>query len=335
MEIADYLKVARRRLWILLLVPVLAAGGALYYGMTKPMTYSATATVRTPGLVGTPYSQFNGPQAIGQFVSAFAASAADPTVVAQTAKQTGVSGANLSDNVTVTQVGASSNVDLTYSGLKESASQPVAQALAANALKNLYTEQARVSTLQVGQAKGALDAANKGLYDYVGKIGLPDPPAAYQAALSQQTWLLQAQAGYLADANTDAANAIKGPLTAANNRVNAVGATLSQYNALLAVQSLATSTYQSVLADQRKVGAQAAAAASADVIQTSVASPDMSTTKLVKLVVPIGGAAVLLAVIMVALLEFIGAVRRQPADAVVTRRAGLRSAERVQLKIGA
>ncbi len=115
-EIADYLKVARRRLWILILVPLLAAGAALAYGLLSPRTYSSTATVLTPSLVGAQYSQFTGPQAIDQFVSAFAASAADPTVVAQTAKETGISAEALTDNVTVEQVGASSNVTLTFSG---------------------------------------------------------------------------------------------------------------------------------------------------------------------------------------------------------------------------
>lgn len=334
-EIADYLKVARRRLWILLLVPVLAAGAAMAYGKTRPITYSATATVRTPGLVGTAYSQFNGPQAIGQFVSAFAASAADPFVVSQTAKETGVSDALLGSNVSVAQVGASSNVTLTYSGPDGSSSERVAKALAANALTNLYTAQGRIADLQAEAAKKEVDAANQVLSAYLVKVGLPNPPASYQTALSQLAWLQQTQANYVAEGNTIAADAMRGSVDGVRKQVDTIGGTLTQYNALLSAQTSASTTYQSVLADQRKVQAQAAAAAADDVIATNSATPDMTTAKLVKLVLPITGAAVLLAIMLIALLEFVRAARRQPASAPLRKRKRLSGQDRSPLRIGA
>lgn len=320
MEIADYLEAARRRLWILVLVPVLAAGAALAYGLMSPKTYSATATVLSPSLVGTPYSQFIGPQANAQFVSAFSASAKDPTVLAQTSRDTGTRGSNLSSNVTVAQVGASSNVMLTYSGEKRTASQPVAQALASNALTNIYSAQGRIADVQVDSAKKALDAANKALNAYVVKVGVANPPAAYQAAVGQVAWLQQTQATFAAEGNSDSAMAIKGSITAAQKRASTIGATLTPYNNLLSAQTLATTSYESVLGDQRQAQAQAAAAADPGVIQTSAASPDMTGSSIFKLVIPVFGAAVLLAVILLAVIEFIGAARRQTSRDIDARR---------------
>ena len=336
MEIADYLNVARRRLWILLLIPMLAAGAAFAYGKTRPLSYSATATVRTPGLVGTAYSQFNGPQAVGQFVSAFAASASDPFVISETAKATGVKDTLLQDNVSVAQVGASSNVTLTYSGSDGSSAERVSQVLAANALKNLYTAQSRIADLQAAAAKKEVDATNQVLSAYLVKVGLPNPPAAYQTALSQLAWLQQTQANYLAEGNTTAAGAMRGSVDGVRKQVATIGGTLTQYNALLSAQTSASTTYQSVLADQRKVQAQATAAAADDVIVTASATPDMTTAKLVKLVLPITGAAVLLAIILVALLEFVRAARRQTASVPLTKRSKRRAAQDASpLKIGA
>ena len=324
MEIADYLKVARRRWWILVLVPLLAAGAALAYGLLTPKTYSSTATVLTPSLVGTQYSQFTGPQAISQFVSAFAASAADPTVVAQTAKDTGVSTTNLTDQVSVAQVGASSNVKLTYSGPDENGAQAVAQTLAKNALTNIYSAQGKIAGMQVSAAKKALDAANKAVNAYVVKVGVGEPAAAYQAAINQVTWLQQTQATYRASGDNSAADLMSGPIAAAQKQARAIGTVLPQYNTLLSAQTVANATYQSVLGDQRKVQVQATAAADPGVIQTSAAEPDVTAASIAKLVIPVFGAAVLLAIILIALFEFIAAVRRQPSG--VTGPAGARSA---------
>ena len=313
MEIADYLKVARRRLWVLVLVPVLAGGAALAYGLLSPRTYSATATVLTPSLVGTQYSQFSGPQAISQFVSAFAASAADPTVVAQTAEETGVSVAELTTNVDVAQVGASSNMQLTYRGDDATGPAKVAHTLATNALTNIYTAQGKIAALQTDAAKKALDTANKAVNDYVVKAGVGEPTAAYQAAINQVVWLQQAQANYRALGENASANSLRGPIASAQKQARDIGATLPQYNILLSSQTVANATYQSVLGDQRKVLAQAAAAADPGVIQTSDVTPNVTPASIAKLVIPVFGAGVLFAIILVALFEFIVAVRRQPA----------------------
>lgn len=337
MEIADYLKVARQRLWILIVVPVLAAGAALAYGLSSPTTYSATATVLSPSLVGTPYSQFNGPQATAQFVSAFTASAADPTVIAQTAKDTGANGSDLTSNVTIAQVGASSNVTLTYSGLKQTTPRPIAQALANNALKNIYTAQGKVADIQVNSASKVLDAANKAISAYVVKVGVADPVAAYQAAVGKLAWLEQAQAVYTAEVKTFSATAMKGPVADAKKQVSTIGATLPEYSALLSAQKVATASYQSVLSDQRKAQAQSAAAADPAVIQTDDASPNVASASVIKFVIPVFGAAVLLAIILIALIEFIAAVRRQPSVKVVTRSGQLAvpDQERIPSNVGA
>ena len=67
METVSYLSIIRRRLWILLLVPVLAVGVVVAWELRRPPQYSATATVAAPAAVGGPstnqYSGVNAPRA--------------------------------------------------------------------------------------------------------------------------------------------------------------------------------------------------------------------------------------------------------------------------------
>jgi uncharacterized protein involved in exopolysaccharide biosynthesis len=310
-EIVDYLSIARRRRWVLILVPLLSLVAALGYVFLKPANYSATATVVSPSLVGTSYSQFSGPQSISQFVSAMSASAIDPAVVSKTSKDTQVSADDLTDGATIGQVGASSNVTVTFSSPEEDVPPRVAKSLATNALTNLFSAQGGVTDRQVQTAKDSLDAANKALSDYVTKTGVGDPSLAYQSALSHLANLQQAQAAYAATGESAAASGMTPYIDAAQKRVNDLGATLADYEALLTARATATSSYQAEVSEQRKVRAQTAAAADPGVIQTGPAVSDKSTGSMLKLVVPVFGASILMAIMLVALLEFMSALGRQ------------------------
>src|SRR5215208_4866059 len=51
-EISEYLRIIWRRLWILLLVPLLAGGVVAAQVLREPTKYDATATVAAPAVVG-------------------------------------------------------------------------------------------------------------------------------------------------------------------------------------------------------------------------------------------------------------------------------------------
>ena len=322
MEIADYLAAARRRRWLLILVPLISVVAAVAYSLLSPARYTAMTTVISPSLVGTPYSQFSGPQSINQFVSSFSASAADPSVIAQTSEETGASRSELKDNVSVAQVGASSNVTLTYTDPDEERASLVAEALAGNALGNMYSAQVQVADQQVKSAQEALAAANKELSEYLEEIGVGNPSVAYQAALNQVTGLQQTQAAYAATGDSDAARLMKSFVSDAKEQATALGDTLPKYDELLSARTMATTSYESELANQRSIQAQATAAAAPGVIATQGVDSDKSRTATLKLAITVFGASVLMAIMLVALLEFIAAVRRQGTHAADTIEAG-------------
>ena len=86
MEIGDYLRVIRRRLWILVLVPVLAASIVGAVLLSQPLKYRAVATVAAPALVGgRPTANPQRPGGVRVFVANFAAALTAPQVVSKVA----------------------------------------------------------------------------------------------------------------------------------------------------------------------------------------------------------------------------------------------------------
>src|SRR5215217_8332494 len=108
-EISDYLRIIWRRLWILLLVPLLAGGVVAAQVLREPPKYDATATVAAPAVVGgqntNQYSGSTGPKA---FVSHFVAAIGSPRIVNQVAKETGVLPRSIRGGLTAAPIGDSS-----------------------------------------------------------------------------------------------------------------------------------------------------------------------------------------------------------------------------------
>src|SRR5688572_12620369 len=166
-EIVDYLRVARRRLWVLLGVPLAAAlAVGLFIGLS-PQRYTATCYVAAPALVGgAAAQQYTGTQAASQFVAAFKAAATSPRVLDQVAADTGVAAGTLRDGLAVAQVGASSQLTLAYTAAKRTTVEPVLTATARRALDFLFSSQVNIATEQVQAASADVTAATAAIADW-------------------------------------------------------------------------------------------------------------------------------------------------------------------------
>jgi len=115
MEIIEYLRIARSRKWVLLGVPILAAAATSGIILGAPTTYSATATISPAALVGgAAGNQYNGSQAVSQYVAAFQATASGPAVRHAVSSATNIPTSEIADGTNVQQVGASSAMTITY-----------------------------------------------------------------------------------------------------------------------------------------------------------------------------------------------------------------------------
>lgn len=314
METVDYLRVARQRLWILIGLPVLAAVVAAGVILLTPATYSVTAYVAAPALVGgVAAQQYTGTQAANQFVAAFAAAATSPKVVDQVAADTGVNTGELRDGVEVKQVGASSQLTLTYTGSDRATTAPVARSMTARALTFLFASQVTVATQQVAAAEADVTAATKGISDWEKENDVSQPDKLYQATLSEQSSLRQQELSLAAVGNTRGASEAAKSLAEGQKRLDDLGPKLPGYEALLAQRDAATSALAEARQGLQAARAQAGAADPAEVTSVGAVTSASKLGAIVRTVPPVAGAGLLIAVLLVVLLEVLG---RRPSDRV-------------------
>jgi capsular polysaccharide biosynthesis protein len=256
METVNYLGTARKRLPILIGVPVLAAIVATLVVLLSPQKYAVTTYVAAPALIGgVAAQQFSGQQAANQFVAAFSAAATSPKVVDQVAAETGVDADDLRDGVEVKQVGASSQLTLTFTGSDQAKVAPVATAMTGRALTFLFASQVDVATKQVAAAEADVTAATKKISEWETANKVTQPDKLFQATLAEQSDFRRQLLEMSAVGNTKGANAAKGAIEDNQKRLNELGPKLPGYQALVAQRDASTN----VLSDAQK-GLQAARA---------------------------------------------------------------------------
>jgi len=184
-EIADYLRVARKRLWVLILIPLLAAGAAVAWVLTSPPEYSATATLSTTAFVGGTTNQFTGTQAAPSFAATFTAKATGPAVQATASDASGVPVSQLEDGIQVTQNGASSDMTLTFTGPDKQKVVPALEAVKKATLNSMFAAQVTQAETKVNNAQAAVVAANQRLRQVTLNYGRTDPLTVYQGQLTR------------------------------------------------------------------------------------------------------------------------------------------------------
>lgn len=303
MEIIDYLRIARRRWWILVAVPVLAGLAAAALILSAPTSYTSTATVSSGSLVNSEGSPFAGTQATGQFVAAFTAAAQSPQTRQAVQAQTGVSPGDQADGVQVDPVGASSDVQVIYASRDRNLSGRVAQATAKEALRQMFTVRADQAVATRDRAQEAATQANAAINDLAKKYQMADPPRVYQNQLSQVSSLEQQQATLRATGNAIGAAAMDAPIASAKKALTSFLPILAEYNDLNSRQVAASSDLAQAQAEWRHALALKAAATSDSTIYLGPATPEDKQATLVAALPVIVGVGLFLAVLLILLIE--------------------------------
>lgn len=310
MEIVDYLRVARRRLWVLIGVPLIAAGVTVYLVLSAPAAYTASGTVSAPALIGGSTSnQYSGSQAVNQFVAQFQATAQSPMVRSTVHDKTGLSRTDISDGLTVTQVGASSVMNLDFTSPKQGVAQPVLTALTRATLDAMFSSQVTLAEGQLTEANTAVKTANAAIVSWEKKNNMVDPTRVYQSQLDRIGNLQQQQVTLSANGNSAAAAAVSATIATARQDLPKFGPLLGEYQLLTAQRDAAVA---SVTQTQQQLLTAHAQEAAADPQKVAFVSPDHrvdSGSTLLTTVLPVTGAAVFVAVALVAMLELLSRSR--------------------------
>jgi capsular polysaccharide biosynthesis protein/Mrp family chromosome partitioning ATPase len=198
-EIGDYLRVIRRRLWILILVPVLAAGAVAAVLWLQPAKYRAVATVAAPALVGgSATNQYSGPTGVRVFVANFTAALTAPQVVSKVAEQTQTSEQAIRDNLTAQPIQESSLIEVTYVDTRRDRSAVVAKAASRETITFLFQSQVDLARRSVNTAEKGVSDVKKKIDDLLAKTDVVNPEQTYELQqrnlLSLQQRQLEAQA---------------------------------------------------------------------------------------------------------------------------------------------
>lgn len=306
MEIVDYLRIARRRLWLLVGVPVLAAGAAATLVLIAPQQYTATAYVAAPALVGgAAAQQYTGNQAANQFAAAFSAAATSPRVVDEVAADTGVAPNRLRSGLAVSQVGASSQMEITYTSPEQSTVAAVLNATTERALAFLFSSQVAIATEQVSAASADVAEATAAITAWEKENKVTQPDKIYQATLNEMASLRQQRLQMQAVGNSRGADAATQAIEAGQKQLDTIGPKLPDYQALIAQRDAATSALSSARQGLQAARAQVQAADPAEVASVGAVRQVSRTASLINATVPVAGAGLLLAVVLIAMLELL------------------------------
>ncbi|MGH3118224.1 MAG: hypothetical protein ACRDQ2_14155 [Gaiellales bacterium] len=193
MEIKDRLALVWRRLWLVLLVPLVAGGVMAMVESKRDVEYRATASVAVPGLLSGEDRQYSGTNGTRAYVANFIAVAESRAVSEAVAAETNVAFESVRSGLRVVPVGESSVVRITYRSDRAADAVPVSRAVASHALAAVFAPGAeRAGQVVEGAKKTAADAV-AAVDAFVAETKLPDPGRAYQIK-AQQAAALEAQA---------------------------------------------------------------------------------------------------------------------------------------------
>jgi capsular polysaccharide biosynthesis protein len=323
MEIVDYLSVARRRIWILVLIPLVAVVATAGFELLSARTYSATATVSTQALVGGPNSTFAGTQGASQFVAAFSATATGPATLAAASRESGVPAHTLASGLTVSQKGLSSNMSVQFDSTNKSAIAPALKAVVAATLKNMFNSQVSLAANQVADAQKALATTNHALV-VLGRNYGADPRISYQTEYNLlQTLLKRLSLAQAAGKTVPAAN-LDATIAQVRAKLAQFAIIIPRYAQLTAAQQAEVGNLSSLQGSYRAAVAQLKVA---DAPSSVFLGPVHSVSRagaLLRALVPVLALSIILAVGAVTILELLGSTRRSSR---VTRRPVTEPAE--------
>lgn len=310
MEIVDYLRIARRRLWVLVGIPLAAAVITTLFVFLSPAQYTATATVSAPALVGgSPGNQFSGSQAVGQFASAFQSTAQGPAIRQSVSAATGVPLGKIQGGLTVAQVGASSTMQLVYQSTERKEIVPVLTAVTKQTLNTLFSSQVSLAEQQIADARGDLTKAGQAITAWEQTNKVVDPPTIYQAMVQNLNSLQSQQASLQANGKPSGSAAISAQIAAVKANMLKFAPLLSEYDVLAAARDSASASFTQAQNNLQTARSQLNAADPTKVAFISGEHSVNDGSAILTKVIPVTGAAIFAAVALIMILELLASGR--------------------------
>lgn len=302
MEISDYIAAIRRRIWVPIVLPLVAAmvtAGAL---ATRPIQYQSQATVIVPSLSAKGYST----SAVTQYFSTYKDVLASSPLLDEVAQQLHLNRASLTGAFTASTVSASSNIiEVTYTGPVKKTGPAIVRTGAVDALNMLVGPQLAAANSAVGSSQTLLNSANKGMSDFIVKTGLIDPSQEYRLKeLELSQLMVQLEEAKLAG-DTPRAAGLQSIIVARQQDLAKMATTVQEYQQLSDARSAAESNHNHALQTLSDVQAMISSNDSPSAVVARAIGHVSRIPSMVKFAGVAGAVALLLALAYIVLMEVI------------------------------
>ena len=175
-EIRDWTRAVGRRLWIVILIPIVASGAAGTIAFLDGVRYRATATVVLPSVRST-----GGPltAAVAQEVDDFQGVLSSDRVAQLTAESTGEPKGSYLDGISTHRHGTSSAVEVVFIGSDPGRAEAVVVDASRDAFLVLAETDLTVAQAQADAAEEAFTAAQQALDEFAQRSNIVDADVAF------------------------------------------------------------------------------------------------------------------------------------------------------------
>jgi Chain length determinant protein len=314
-EITDYLLAIRRRLWLPIALPLVAALVTAGFIYIQPEKYQATATVIVPALSAKGYST----SAVVQYFSSYKDVLISAPVVSQVATETGESKSNIAAGLSATTTTASSNIILvTYVGPNKKNVQAVARIASIDALDALMAPQVSAAEHQVVNSEKALQDANQAIAVFAVTPGANAPAPGI---LPEDNYKFQAGALSQLEVNLQVANLtssrraspLAGIIAKRTADLAALEAQVFVWKGLEQAQAAAQAENDKAHIDLNAANSELAADSDARSVTAQFSGHVSRIPEIARAAGVAGGVALLLALAYIVFMEFLRPARRSAA----------------------
>jgi capsular polysaccharide biosynthesis protein len=305
-ELYDFLTAIRRRLWVVLVVPLLAGGIVAALVLAGPTMYQSTATVAAPALVGgSASSQYGGPAGFNAYVANFTAALTSPRILAKVAATTGIPSSELEEGLAAQRIGESSLIEVTFRTPHREHAAPVARAAASEAIRFLFQTHVTLAKQTVDEAQKAVDKTDADLAAFFKKTGLVLPDKSYEVRAGQIASLEQQQLDLEARGETDAASRLESAIRSRQRWLAELAPKVAAYRTLAERKQQALTRLDNLEQAAQQATAQYKAADPALTVTTADAQRLPRAPALLRKAAPAAGAGLFLAVGILIALELL------------------------------
>jgi hypothetical protein len=306
-QIMNWLRRGRLQLALLVLVPALAMAAAYPLAAESAPVYRVAATV-----VITPPAGASGGVALSQAVDGFESALLSDAVVTEAAEKTGVAPGEVRDSVDSRRLGASNVVEVVYEGAERAEVGALLRAQTQSAMSLLFQGDLTAAEEQRKSALTGLKNANAAMAKVVKETGVVSPNDAYRAKVGEigQLGVALAQARSRGDW-TD-------PLRAAQEKAQADLAKLGAVLPKFSQPEFQLTRAQQTLADAEERVAQTSSRLQASQDPTAIrvgeSTIESGSVQTLRTVIAAGVIGLLVAIALIALLQFLRPGRENRMD---------------------